>query len=109
MYRRFLHMPKTSPSGWLTFFNGVVRPRLEIMVTIILDSGAIVVALLCRGLTLRAYHYGVDGFDAPRHIRALEWVLDYGIVAMAAAMLVFDLGKRIKTGWQSLFQDDQRK
>lgn len=100
-------MPKARAAGWKEFFNEVVRPRLEIIVTIVLDSGAIAVALWCRGFTLRAYHFGVGGLDMPWHLRALEYVLDYGIVATAIAVVAFDFAKRIKNSWLALVRDEK--
>lgn len=97
-----------SPSGWDTFFRAVVQPRLEVIVTILLDTGVIVTALVCRGLALRAYKFGTEGGNLPWHIRTLEYVLDYGVVASATAFVMFDLAKRVKNAWED-FTDKKDK
>lgn len=94
--------PKETQRGWATFFEEAIRPRLEIIVTLIIDAATILVALLCRGLTLAAYRYGTEGSEVAWHLRALEYVLDYGIVGAATALVVFDLAKRLRTSWQQL-------
>ena len=66
---------------------------------------SVVVALLCRRGTLAAYHYASAGSSTPWHLHALEYILDYGIVATAIALVAFDLAKRVRQGWRRLFAD----
>lgn len=100
---------KSQGPWWPRFFADAIQPRLEIIATILMDSGVIVVALLVRGVILKAYRYGVEGATVPWHLRALEIVLDYGIVATAIVLVVFDLSKRIRNGVKDYFGADSKQ
>ena len=80
----------------MLLFEGVAKPRLELIATIVLDSSVMIVALAARWALLRAYNWFVGDVGANWELRALEFVFDFGIVGAAAAFVLFDLAKRVR-------------
>lgn len=80
-------------------------PRIELVWTFVLDAATLSAAFLCRWYTLKVYQFLISGgATVPWHLRALEIVLDYGIVLAATAFVVFDLAKRVRHGWREFRQ-----
>lgn len=83
--------------------NGVIRSlvlsRLEILSTLIMDGGLLVLATW-----VRTKYLGLLGKIGDRAadwvVHAMELMLDYGVVATMALILAFDLLKRIRIAWE---------
>ena len=84
----------------------LVRVRLEVIITLLLDTAVVVVALLARWFLLKVYAFATQGHPASWHLSALELVLNYGIVAAALALTTFDLAKRVREGYRQLKKED---
>lgn len=76
--------------------------RLEFVVTIVLDAGVIIVALLARAGVLWVLKQVVPAETHSWAIQLLEFIGDIGIVGAAAVFTTFDLLKRVLQAWRRL-------
>jgi hypothetical protein len=84
-------------------FKRVVELRLEIVVTMLMDTLAVVVAIGCRWVALWVYRMATDGGSPGLPVRALELLLDAGLIATAFALVTFDFSKRLLNLWREVF------
>lgn len=80
-----------------------VEARVDFILTIVLDGAVILSAIVVRAGLL-----WVLGRLAPPETRnwaiaGLEWIADIGMVAVSATFTVFDLLKRVREAYASVF------
>ena len=93
--------PSAEVSRLSSSVAAIAASRAEIGATLVIDSLLIIVATIVRWASLWVFHQ-LASPDAGLTIRALELVLNVGPVGTTVVLTVFDLGKRVKTGWHDL-------
>jgi hypothetical protein len=81
----------------------VAYPRLEFIVTILMDTAVILTAVAARWIVLRGVAVLSPAETLPWAVRTLEWIADVGVVSAAAIYTAFDLSKRVVLMGRSFF------
>ena len=84
---------------------GIVRPRMEFLLTMAMDSAMIAGSLIGRWVLLWVFHFMTDAKNLSPFLDVLEFILNYGLVVSAVIMTGFDLAKRVRDGYRSLVHD----
>lgn len=74
----------------------LVRERIEVVLTILLDGLIVAVAILVRAFLLWLATALLPTGGQTWAIQGLELVLDFGMLGMALVFTVFDIAKRAK-------------
>jgi uncharacterized membrane protein len=86
----------------------ILLHRVELVWTLLLDTGAIVVSLYCEGWVLRVIARTVESQASWEH-RLIAFVFGIGMVGTVVCMTVFDLGKRVIASYRDLRDEWQRR
>jgi hypothetical protein len=79
----------------------IAETRAEIAATFVIDLMLIAVAIFVRWASLYLLHL-LASPEPGKAIQILELILNIGPVGTTAILTLFDLGKRIKNGWNDL-------
>lgn len=82
--------------------------RLELLITLVMDSIFVAAAIVSRGLLLRLFKWMLPSPDSGALLlHALEWVINIIIVFAALLIITFDMAKRVRNAYHDFKSSDR--